>query len=153
MSVPPITPSSLGRSLGMRNGDLEFRGGDLTLVDDRANLAQGLQTMIETPVGTDLFDIRYGFDYESVFSRPNSLRYAKALIQLNLVKTLSLDDRVREIREIVFDDDPRFAELVGRAAPASFSVRTEPRRHWRVLVVLATDVEADLAILLQDAGV
>lgn len=153
MSTEPRTPSTFGLSLRLRDGDLDIVGGDLVLIDDRANLAQGLQTMIETPVGSDLFDIRYGFDYASVFSQPNSARFAKALIQLNLVKTLSLDDRVREIREVVFDDDPRFAEVLGHVAPSPPAPRTEPRRHWRAAVVLVTVPLGEVAIQLQDVGI
>ena len=108
-------PSILGRSLKIIDGDLDFAGRDLTLITGRSNFLQGTQMMIETPFETDIFNVNYGFEILNVLSLPENIRMIKELIRLNIVKSLSLDDRLREIREIVFNDEPRYFELNPKA--------------------------------------
>jgi hypothetical protein len=67
-------PSSFGKSLRLSEGDLVFEGReeeengfpvvkqDLAVLAGRDNFLQGMQVMIETPLGSDILNVNYGFD-------------------------------------------------------------------------------------------
>ena len=149
LDTQPPKPSVLGRSLLLVNGDLAFTGNDLAPVVDRDNFLQALQVMIETPMGSDVFNVSYGFDLLNCLSAPASVSFIKDLIRLNIVKSISLDDRVREIKEIVFSDDPRFFEInPGLNQEHERQLRKDDRR-WQAVVVLQTIAEGDVAVGLE----
>jgi len=151
-NIQPEKPSVLGRSLQLVNGDLAFVKNDLAPIADRDNFIQALQVMIETPMGSDVFNVNYGFDLLNSISAPQSVAFIKDLIRLNIVKSLSLDNRVREIKEIVFNDDPRFAELTSVVNPEeSLRLRKEERR-WEAVVALRTIEDSEVALSLEGRG-
>lgn len=125
---------ALGRSLALVDGDLVFvsqtitDGGQqgtvraLAEVTGLPNLVQALTLRVLTPLGGDMFNTGYGFDAAAVFTQPASARTARDLIQLNLVRTLDTDPRVREIRDVTFLDPPAGSL----------------RRAWPVVVTLVT---------------
>jgi len=114
--------SALGRSLLLRDGDLVLDGGDLVEVSGMANLVQALTLRVLTPLGHDRFSTGYGFDAADVFARATTARTGRDLVQLNLVRTLGTDPRVREIREVTFLEPPAGSR----------------RRGWPVVVTLIT---------------
>src|SRR5262245_446461 len=130
--------SALGRGLLLRDGDLSFADGDFEPVAGLDNFLQGIRAMIETPLGSDVFNVAYGFDFLSIFSSAQSARMTRELIRLNLVKSLSTDNRVREIKEVVFDDEPRFFELQPEADTDQRGRDRKAARRWQALVVLRT---------------
>src|SRR4029079_7140284 len=96
----------LGHSLLLRDGDLVFDDHSLVEIEGRENLMQALVLRVLTPLGTDPFTTTYGLDVKSTFTQPVATHIVKELVKLNLVRTLSTDPRVSEIRDIVFPDDP-----------------------------------------------
>jgi hypothetical protein len=65
------TPTVFGRSLRLAGGDLRLVDGGFAMVSGQDNFLQALQIMIETPFGTDIFNINHGFDLlASVSLRP-----------------------------------------------------------------------------------
>lgn len=146
-------PSVFGRSLQLVNGDLGIAEGDFATIAGRDNFLQAMQVTIETPFGTDIFNVNYGFDLMNSISQPQNVRLIKELIRLNIVKSLSLDNRVREIKEIVFDDDPRFFALDPlRNAEESRQARKAARR-WQAMIVLQTISEGEVALRLEGTGI
>lgn len=161
--------SPFGTSLRLADGDLEFDGGDFRLVSGRENLMQGLLTMLETPAGTDIFNVNYGFDLlgslnppppvRAALAQPHGVRLEKEYIRLNIVKTLSADDRVREVKEVVFNDEPRYFEMLSggdskRRAALEEAERLERRkRMWVALVVLATIPEGEATVRVEGRGI
>jgi hypothetical protein len=141
-------PSIFGRSLQLVNGDLHFTNNDLALIVGRDNFMQGIQVMIDTPLGTDIFNVSYGFDLLNILSQFNNLRFTKELIRLNIVKSLSQDNRVREILEIVFDDDPRFFELNPQENFEEHRKIRKAQRTWQAMVVVETISEGEVAFQL-----
>ena len=126
-------PTTLGRSLKLGDGDLVMvdqvvagDGGTRTVrtleeTSGVANLAQALTLRVLTPSGADIFNTTYGFDAADVFTRDATARTARDLIQLNVVRALGTDPRVREIREVNFvEPSPR------------------SRRSWQVTVTVVT---------------
>jgi hypothetical protein len=139
-------PSVFGRSLQLDGGDLAFADGDLALVSGRDNLLQALQVMIETPFGADIFNVNYGFDALGALGQPQSVRMTRDLVRLQIVKSLDLDDRVREIKEVVFDDDPRFFEIDPQAGALEESrLEHKSSRRWRAMIVISTVPEGNVA--------
>jgi len=126
--------TSFGRSLLLDDGDLTMTDGRLREVESVANLSQALTLRVLTPAGSDPFNTGYGLDLTQAFVRPNSVSVVQQLIQLNLVRTLGADPRVREIRQVRFEDADR------------------DRRAWTVTFVLDT-VAGDPLTLLVDVGV
>jgi phage baseplate assembly protein W len=153
----PAKPSVLGRGLRLTAGDLIFTDQDLSTVDfsavaDRDNFVQALQVMIETPMGSDVFNVSYGFDLLNSISSPQTVSLIKDLIRLNIVKSLNLDDRVREIKEIAFSDEPRFFEISPEFDQQESSSARKLSRRWQAVVVLQTIVEGDVALGLAGRG-
>jgi hypothetical protein len=145
-------PPDFGRSLELRDGDLRFVEGDLSMVAGQDNLSQALRVAIETPPGTDIFNVNYGFDFVNAISQPRGGRVVKEYIRLNIIKSLSRDDRVREIRDVIFDDDPRFFEYAARDEPDDARRRHSATRRWRALVVVQTIAERAAIVKLEGTG-
>jgi hypothetical protein len=114
--------ADLGHSLALVDGDLVLEDGGLVEVSGLPNLVQALALRVLTPLGSDLFNTGYGFDAQNIFTQPANARTVRDLITLNLVRTLEPDDRVREIRDVVFLD------------PAE----AHRRRSWTVAVSIVT---------------
>lgn len=132
------TTPPLGRSLAIAEGDLVLLDGDFVAVAGRENFLQGMQVMIETPFASDIFNIRYGFDIVGILSQPQLPGLLKELIRLNVVKSLSTDNRIREIREVAFSDDARFFELAPENDPGEARRARKLERRWQAVVVLHT---------------
>jgi hypothetical protein len=157
-------PSILGRSLRVDDGDLAIVNHDLQVVADDDNFAQSAAMIIDTPFATDVFNVNYGFAFLDAVSKPREVRHVKELLRMNLVQSFSRDDRVRDVVDVIFDDDPRYAELLaarsGRGAAAvSESLRAELRsqrknsRQWQALVLLRLVNGTETAIGVSGVGV
>jgi hypothetical protein len=142
--------TSFGRSLLLDDGDLVVTRGQLREVESVANLSQALTLRVLTPFGSDPFNTGYGLDISQTFTQPNPVSVAKQLVQLNLVRTLGSDPRVRDICQVVFDDDPDLLAANPALAPAARSAHN--RRVWTVRVELDT-LAGDPLTLLVDVGV
>jgi hypothetical protein len=128
--------ADLGHSLALVDGDLVLEDGRLVEVVGVSNLIQALALRVLTPLGSDQFNTGYGFDAENIFTQPATARTVRDLISLNLVRTLSADDRVRELRDVVFLD------------PAE----AHRRRSWTVEVsILAIDNQPQTLTLRLEA--
>jgi hypothetical protein len=140
-----------GYSLALADGDLVFEAGGLGLVSGKHNLLQALELRVLTPFGSDMFNTSYGLDVERAFTEPGGVRMAKELIKLNLVRTLATDPRVRDIRQVLFEDDP---EYIARHPDLTPDVLREHRRlrTWRVEVIIDT-VNDDTETLALEIGV
>jgi hypothetical protein len=126
---------SLGHGLAVEEGDLVLeRAGTavrLAAVRGRANLLQALRLRVLTPLGDDRFNAAYGLDLGAAFTAPGGVRRVKDLLRLNLVRTLSTDPRVADVREVVFEDE-REDDLATDVPPPRL------RRSWAIDVVLDT---------------
>jgi hypothetical protein len=133
-----------GHSLALIDGDLEFEeqgGRQLRQVADRRNLLQALELRILTPFGTDRFNTTYGLDIQQAFAQPGGVRYTKELIRLNLVRTLGTDPRVRDVREVLFVDDPAYRDRhpeLGEEELREVFRQQRIGRSWEVEVVIET---------------
>jgi phage baseplate assembly protein W len=134
-TLPGLDPYD--RSLLLQDGDLAFEYNadglrELKMICGIQNLAQGLTITVETPLGSDIFNQLFGFDLYSILRGGYNLVMTKQLIRLHVVKTISSDDRVLRIEELVFDDEPRYAELNPGADPAEAKRLRKVTRRWRL---------------------
>jgi len=143
------TPTVFGRSLLLGDGDLVLDSGDFLPVTGRENLFQGIQAMIHTPFASDIFNATYGFDLLNCLAAPQAPAVVRELIKLNIVKSLTTDSRIHQIKEIVFDDEPRFYELNPGSDPEQNRNLRQSSRRWQAIVVAQTAQEASVAIKIQ----
>jgi hypothetical protein len=144
-------PDPLGHSLRLDDGDLVFDGDTLAAVSGKENLVQALVLRVQTPLGNDAFDGRYGLDVRQIFTQGTGARVVRELIRLNLVRTLGTDARVREVRDVVFPDE---ADVVAQRPGANAEAARLRRqsRLWRVEVTLVTVDEGQESLQLTLGG-
>jgi hypothetical protein len=148
-------PDPYGRSWALVDGDLVLEAAVGELVGVRevsgaANLMQALELRVLTPFGSDRFNVTYGLDAEQIFTSGDGLRATKDLIRLNLVRTLGSDRRVRDVREILFMDEPDYLDRHGLSAEDARAARQ--RRAWAVDVALELVPAGDLVLALEVSG-
>jgi len=141
-----------GRTLALVDGDLQMASGDFVFVTGRDELLQGLNVMIYTPLGSDVFNVNYGFDILNALASPLPPHAIQDVIRLNIVKSIAVDNRIREVKEVVFDDDPHFYDLSPQSDPTDRLNTRRNFRHWQAIVVLHTIADADVSISLQGSG-
>jgi hypothetical protein len=122
----------LGHGLRFEDGDLvvERRGTSpiaLAAVRGVPALAQALRLTLETQLGSDVINTAHGFDAVAIGAGGFGLHTRKEFVKLQLVRAIAADRRVKEIRELFFDDEDRFFELAGD--PGSEAAREEHRRR------------------------
>jgi hypothetical protein len=157
-----VPDSVFGTSLKLEDGDLSLAPGqpdangntwlDLVLTSGTDNFSQGLQVMIGTPFGGDPVNVKYGLDVAAIFTVANAVRSVKDVIRLNLVKSLSVDDRVREIVEIVFDDEADFALLAPELAGGDPGAVARRGRLWHAVVAFTTIAGGQQTIVVSGAS-
>ena len=145
-------PDPFGRTLALVNGDLQIASGDFVMVSGTDDLLQDLNVMIFTPFGSDIFNVNYGFDLLNALSSPVPPHSIQDVIRLNIVKSVSTDNRIREVKEVVFDDDPHFYDLSPQSDPTDRANTRRNFRSWQAIVVLHTVSDTDVSINLQGPG-
>jgi hypothetical protein len=127
-----------GTSIALIDGDFRLVNGDLSLVSGTDNFGQALQVIVETPFGSDQINVTYGLDVAAIFTVAASVSSVKDVIRLNLVKSLSADNRIREIDEILFDDEAGFAALAPEFAGGDPGATARHGRVWHAVIALTT---------------
>ena len=123
--------------------------GDLMMISGPNNLLQALGVMIDTPFGSDVFNIQYGFDLTACLSTPQPVPVVKELIRLNIVKTLTSDARIRQIQQIAFDDEAAYYTLSPESDPEANLADRKASRRWRAIALVDMVQEGSAAIQLE----
>ncbi|MFF9428182.1 hypothetical protein [Streptomyces sp. NPDC014746] len=154
-AVPRDGAPSLGRSLALDDGDLVLDPGsrDLALVVGAEALGQALELAVATQAGSDRLNIRFGFDRLAIGAYAHDLPTRKEHLTMELVRCLSSDRRVTDVREVFFDDDPRFLET-GTDLDAETRLRSTAaaRAERRSTVYAVVDTVAGAALTLRAGG-
>lgn len=154
-TAPDGGAPSLGRSLRADAGDLviDDRTGRLTTVEGLDALAQALVLTVETQLGSDRLNTGFGFDRLAVGRYALGVHARKEYIKMELVRCLSADRRVTDVREVFFQDDPRFFELRPGLDDAARERIAEAARTGRTYTVFAlVDTVAGDTLTLQSGG-
>jgi hypothetical protein len=148
--APTGKEALFGSSFLLEDGDLVLSIGDLKgepqLVHGLANLKQALTLRLLTPYGTDPVNATYGLDARRAFTGGHSRRMVKELIRLEVVRTLASDPRVREVSDVLFDDDPQF---VAQLRATGGQPPDHRNRLWQVVVTVET-VQNTTTLVLVD---
>jgi hypothetical protein len=157
-----VPDSVFGTSLKLEDGDFSLALGqpdangktwlDLVLTSGPDNFSQALQVMIGTPFGSDPVNVKYGLDVSAIFTVANTVNSIKDVIRLNLVKSLSVDDRIRDIGEIVFDDEPDFALLAPELAGGDPGAVARRSRLWHAVATFTTIAGSQQTIAVSGAS-
>jgi hypothetical protein len=133
-----VPTSVFGTSIALVDGDFMLVNGDLGLVSGRDNFGQALLVIVGTPFGSDPINVNYGLDVAAIFTVAASVSSVKDVIRLNLVKSLVADNRIREINEILFDDEAGFAALAPEFASADPGATARHGRVWHAVIAVTT---------------
>ena len=136
--MPNVPTTVFGTSIALVDGDFRLVNGDLSLVSGTDNFGQALQVIVETPFGSDQINVTYGLDVAAIFSVAATVSSVKDVIRLNLVKSLSADNRIREIDAILFDDETGFAALAPEFGGGDPGATARHGRLWHAVIALTT---------------
>lgn len=149
--APDPGAPSLGSSLEAEAGDLvidELTGGPAQVRGLDA-LVQALVLAVETQSGSDRLNTEFGFDRLAVGRYALGVPARKEYIRMQLVRCLSADRRVRDVREVFFEDDPRFLELrpgLDEAAHERIVEAARSRRSYTAYAVVETAAGSTLTL-------
>jgi len=148
--APAAGAASLGLSLKLAVGDLVFDDAvkDFALVREQAALTQALELSIETQIANDRLNSSFGFDRLSIGAYAYGLHTRKEYVKMQLVRCVTADRRVRDVREIFFEDDPRYFELhpISAAAQQQIIALARASREYTAFVVVETIASDQLTI-------
>jgi len=149
-----------GRTLTLVNGDLVIDRGaegqrDLTFIAGKLELAQGIQVLISTPLGSDIFNILFGFDIYQTLMQPQAAREMRELVRMCVVKALAQEPRIRQIRAIAFVDEPAYLQIHPEITPDEQQALARDQRisrRWELDVLLDTSLGDQLSAGIQGVG-
>ncbi len=99
-----------------------------------------------------MFNVKYGLDVAGIFTVANNVPSIKDVIRLNLMKSFSLDNRIREIDDIVFDDEPGFAQLAPELAGGDPGAKARHGRIWHAVVTFTTIANSQQQVVVSTAS-
>jgi hypothetical protein len=88
---------------------------DLALVSGGDNLAQALRVNLLTPLGSDLLNVRFGFDGLRALSQPFDHLMLEDVLRLAVIRTVGGDRRIKRILDVALElpeDEKKRAEFV-----------------------------------------
>jgi len=141
------TPANpYGRTLLLTGGDFVVAPGpdgtpDLATIVGQDELAQGLQVLIGTTQGTDIFNVAFGFDLVKTLALPRTASQTRDLVRMGVVKALSQEPRIRQILAIAFVDEKAYLTIHPEITPAQQQALAQQQRlsrRWLLDVQLDT---------------
>jgi phage baseplate assembly protein W len=157
----PLAPADpYGRTLTLVSGDFVLAAGDGGLSDleeitGKDELAQGIQVLIGTNLGTDIFNTVFGFDLINTLAAPQPISQVKQLVRLCVVKALSQEPRIRQITAIAFVDDPYYLTIhpeVTAAEQQALIQQQRASRRWSLDVQFDTRLNDQVIAGIQGVG-
>jgi phage baseplate assembly protein W len=157
----PLAPADpYGRTLTLVSGDFVLAAGDggysdLEEITGKDELAQGIQVLIGTNLGTDIFNTAFGFDLINTLAAPQPISQVKQLVRLCVVKALSQEPRIRQITAIAFVDDPNYLTIhpeVTAAGQQALIQQQRASRQWSLDVQFDTRLNDQVIAGIQGVG-
>jgi phage baseplate assembly protein W len=157
----PLAPADpYGRTLTLVSGDFVLAAGDggysdLEQITGKDELAQGIQVLIGTNLGTDIFNTAFGFDLINTLAAPQPISQVKQLVRLCVVKALSQEPRIRQITAIAFVDDPDYLTIhpeVTTAEQQALIQQQRASRQWSLDVQFDTRLNDQVIAGIQGVG-
>jgi phage baseplate assembly protein W len=162
----PVWPSGhgpadpYGRSLTLANGDLTLERGldgarDLVPITGTLELAQGIQVLVGTPLGSDIFNRLFGFDLINTLAQPVALRQMRELVRLCVARALAQEPRIRQIQAIAFVDEPAFLTIhpeITAGQQTALAQQQKATRLWKLDVLLDTRLGDQITAGIEGVG-
>jgi phage baseplate assembly protein W len=149
-----------GRTLLLTDGDIVLQQDadgeqDLAVIAGKLELAQGIQVLIGTPFGSDIFNLFFGFDLLQTLMQPVATRQMRDLVRMCVVKALGQEQRIRQIRAVAFVDEPAFLLIHPEITPeqqAAMAQEQKTTRRWRLDALLDTRLGDQVAAGIEGIG-
>lgn len=149
-----------GRAFALVDGDLVITRGDegqrdLTFVVGKPELAQAIQVLIGTPLGTDVFNQRFGFDIYNTLIQPKGVREMRELVRLCVVKAIALEPRVQQIQAIAFVDESAYLRIHPDVTPEEQQALARGQRvsrRWLLDVLMDTTLGDQVTTSVSGVG-
>jgi phage baseplate assembly protein W len=149
-----------GRTLLLSDGDFVIGPGadglpDLTMIVGTAELAQGIQVLVGTNLGSDLFNQSFGLDLINTLGTPATMTQMRNLVKLCVVKALSQEPRIRQILAIAFVDEPAYLTInpqITAAQQAALAQQQRQSRRWSLDMQLDTRLNDQITAGIQGVG-
>jgi len=157
----PFVPADpYGRTLQLTDGDFVVAPGadgapDLAMIAGKDELAQGIQVLVGTNLGSDIFNLGFGFDLISTMAQPVPFAQMQNLIRLCVVKALSQEQRIRQILAVAFVDDPAYLTIhpeVSQEQQQAMAQQQRLSRQWSLDVLLDTRLNDQVMAGIQGVG-
>lgn len=157
----PFVPADpYGRTLQLTGGDFVVAPGadgppDLTMIAGKDELAQGIQVLVGTNLGSDIFNLGFGFDLISTMAQPVPFAQMQNLIRLCVVKALSQEQQIRQILAVAFVDDPAYLTIhpeVTKEQQLAKAQEQRQSREWSLDVLLDTRLNDQIMAGIQGVG-
>jgi len=158
--TPFVPADPYGRTLTFTNGDFVIGPGsdgspDLAMIAGTSELAQGIQVLVGTNLGSDIFNIGVGFDLLNTMAQPVSMPQMRNLIRLCVVKALSQEQRIRQILAVAFVDEPAYLTIHPNITPdqqQAIAQQQRLSRQWSLDVLLDTRLNDQITAGIQGVG-
>jgi phage baseplate assembly protein W len=158
--TPFVPADPYGRTLTLIDGDFVIVAGadgspDLAIITGTDELAQGIQVLVGTNLGSDIFNVGFGFDLINTMAQPVSMTQMRNLIRLCVVKALSQEQRIRQILAVAFVDEPAYRTIHPNITPKQQQdLAKEQRlsRQWSLDVLLDTRLNDQITAGIQGVG-
>lgn len=157
----PLAPADpYGQTLTLAAGDFVLATdatgqADLAFIAGKAELAQGIQVLIGTNLGSDIFNTAFGFDLINTLAKPTAMPQMRQMVRLCVVKALSQEPRIRQITAIAFVDDPAYLTMHPEiTAPQQKALAQQQRqsRRWSLDVQFDTRLNDQVIAGIQGVG-
>lgn len=159
-STPFAPADPYGRTLMLSGGDLVIAAGadgtpDLAMIAGKDELAQGIQVLVGTNLGSDIFNVAFGFDLINTLALPRALPQMRELVRLCVVKALSQEPRIRQILAIAFVDEQAYLTIhpeITAAQQQALAQQQRVSRRWSLDVELDTRLNDQVIAGIQGVG-
>jgi phage baseplate assembly protein W len=157
----PFAPADpYGRTLRLASGDFVIAPGpdgspDLAMIAGKDELVQGIQILVGTNLGSDIFNLGFGFDLINTMAQPVSMIQMRNLIRLCVVKALSQEQRVRQILAVAFVDEPAYLTIHTEITPDQQQAMAQQQRlsrRWSLDALFDTRLNDQVMAGIQGVG-
>lgn len=149
-----------GRALLLTDGDFVLTRDldgqrDLVQLVGKLELAQGIQILVGTPLGTDIFNSVFGLDLTATLAQPVALKQMRELVRLCVVKALAQEPRIRQILAVAFADESAYLTIhpeINRDQQSALAKQQKTTRKWMLDVLLDTRLGDQITAGLEGVG-
>lgn len=157
----PFAPADpYGRTLALTGGDFVVAPGpdgtpDLAVIAGKGELAQGIQVLVGTNLGSDIFNVAFGFDLINTMALPRTMAQMRELLRLCVVKALSQEPRIRQILAIAFVDEAAYLTIHPEITAEQQQALTQQQRvsrKWSLDALFDTRLNDQITAGIQGVG-